>query len=112
MSGKGIFYAINGREVTAPDEEVWTPISVGLSLTGRQKRSPYRRLEWRKTVADCGRLDWLAYDNTTLTSLITRPPDELDGFEEYTDVVCQSVSFRHKRSVGSEIVAVFLVYVD
>ena len=111
MAIKGIVYALNGSEVTSPDEEVWTPITLGVSLTGEQKRSPYWRLEWRKTVADCSRLDWFDYENTVLSSLLCRPPGELDETEEFTDVVCQSVTFRQRRGVGNEVVATFLVYV-
>lgn len=108
---EGIYYRINGQEVTAPDEEVWSPIVIGTSLAGEQKRSPYWRLEWRKTVADVCRLDWFDYDNTTLESLTTRPPKLLDQHETYTDAICQSVGFRQRRGVGNELVAVFLVCV-
>lgn len=102
-------FQINGNVVTAPDEEVWTPISMGVSLTGQQKRSPYYQLEWRKVVGGPCHLDWFDHDNTTLTSLTTRIPDLLDDFETYTDVVCQSVTMRHRHGAGSEIVAIFLI---
>ena len=103
-------FQINGVEVTAPDEEVWSPQVIGTDLNGEQNRSPYWRLEWRKTVSDQCRLDWNDYDNTRLESLTTRPPHILDEFETYTNVVCQSVTMRHRRSVGNEVVATFLVY--
>lgn len=102
-------YRINGVEVTSPDEEVWSPQVIGVDLNGEQNRSPYQGLEWRKTVSDQCRLDWDEYDNTRLESLTTRPPHTLDEFETYIDVVCQSVTMRHRRSVGNEIVASFLV---
>ncbi len=111
MSTKGVWYKINGDGVTTPDEEVWTPIAVGVALTGRQKRSPYWQLEWRKQVADSCDVDWWTYDNTTLSSLWTRPPDKLDETEQYTDAICQSVEMRQRRGFGNEIVATFLVYV-
>ena len=105
----GIVYSINGNSVQAPDEEVWGNIVMGTSLTGRQKRSPYRQLEWRKVITDACRLDWFDYDNTTLASLTTRPYNKLDEHATYTDVICQSVTMRQRRSVGNEMVAVFLV---
>lgn len=105
----GIAYAINGREVMSPDEEVWSPIVVGTGLDGTQRRSPYWQLEWRKTVVDSCWLDWLEYDNQALENLTTRPPDKLDEHETYTDVLCQSVTMRHRRAVGNEVVAVFVV---
>jgi len=108
---RDVIYSINDTEVTSPDEEVWSPVAIGTALTGRQKRSPYWRLEWHKTVAGPCRLDWFDYDNTTLDSLTTRTPGKLDISEIYTDAVCQSVVFRQRRGVGNEIVATFLVYV-
>ena len=116
MAKAGILYAINGAQVLTPDEELWTPIVSGTSLTARQKRSPYRRLEWRRQVTDRCEVngmarDWFGYDNTTLTSLICRPPGRLAEFEEYADAVCQSVTFRQRRGVGTEVVATFLVCV-
>lgn len=111
MGIKEVYYSINGSNTTPPDEEVWTPISPGSAGTGLQKRSPYRQLEWRKTVAGPCHLDWFDYDNTRLTSLATRPPGLLDETVVYTDVICQSVTMRQRQGAGSEIVAVFLVYV-
>lgn len=109
MSLPGVAYAINGIRVTAPDEEVWTPIVMGIGLRGQQKRSTYWQLEWRKTVGNSCYLDWMDYDNSVLTSLVTRPQNRLDEFETYTDVICQSVTFRHRRGMANEIVATFLV---
>ncbi len=108
---KGIWYKINGEGVTTPDEEVWTPVVIGTSLSGTQKRSPYWQLEWRKQVADACDVDWWEYDNTTLTSLWTRPPDKLDETVQYTDAICQSIEMRQVRGFGQEVVATFLVYV-
>lgn len=105
----GNAYAINGTGVTAPDEEVWTEILMGIDLRGQQKRSIYWQLEWRKTVGNSCYLDWMDYDNTVLTGLTTRPRNRLDEFETYTDVICQSVVFRHRHGAASEIVATFLV---
>ena len=111
MAEWGVF-RINGEEVIAPDEEAWSPQVIGTDLAGEQNRSPYQRLEWRKTVADqCMLQDWAEHDNTTLVSLRTRPPLVLDEMETYTRVVCQSVTMRHRRSRASEVVASFLVYV-
>jgi len=111
VAARGNVYAINGLIVTTPDEEVWTPHVMGDALTGRQKRSPYRILEWRKQVADRCLLDWFSYDNTTLVSLTATPPGTLDQHETYTDAICQAVNFRKRLSVGNEIVARFLVCV-
>lgn len=114
MGIKGVVFAINDLQVMPPDEDVWTPIVSGVALTARQKRSPYWQLEWRRQVVDecdldgSGR-DWFLYDNTTLTTLTTRQPGKLDEYRTYTDAVCQSVTFRARRGVGNEIVAVFLV---
>lgn len=108
----GVVFQINGNDVTAPDEEVWTPISAGTSLTGEQKRSPYWTLQWSKNAADCDRLDWFDYDNTVLTSLRTRRRHRLDEYETYTDAICQSVQFRQRRQVGMDMVATFLVNVE
>ena len=107
----GIFYKLNGNGVVSPDEEVWEPIVVGVALTGRQKRSPYWQLEWRRQVVDRCDVDWWDYANTTLTSLWTRPPDKLDETAQYSDAICQSVEMRHTRGLGQEVVATFLVYV-
>lgn len=104
-------YAINGALVTTPDEEVWTPLSPGNDLNGLQKRSPFYQLEWRKQVASQCHLDWFTYDNTVLSSLLTRAPGELRDFVKYTTAVCQSVVFRQRRGVGNEVVATFLVRV-
>ena len=108
----GVLYAINGIEVTTPVEEVWTPVSSGVALTGRQKRSPYYYLEWRLQVTDMCYMDWFPFDNTTLTSLTCRPPRALDRFRTYTDAICQSVNFRQRLSVGTEVVATFLVNIE
>lgn len=113
MASAGVYYQINGQSVPAPDEEQWAPIEVGVALTGEQRRSPFRRLEWRKRVADQCRLeDWIQFDNTILDSLVCRPPDGLDQHERYTDVICQSVTATFRHHVGMEIVAVFLVNVE
>lgn len=108
----GIQYAINGNGVTAPDEEAWSNIVVGDALSGQERRSPFKQLEWRKQVAGPCYLDWYDYDNQTLDSLTTRTPGELVEYETYTTAICQSVTFRHRRSNANEIVAVFLVLVD
>ena len=107
----GVLYAINDIEVTTPDEEVWTPIVTGLDLNSLQKRSPYQRLEWRKTVANECYLDWWQFANTVLSSLTCRPPGLLDEFTTYTDVRCQSVTLRQRLSVATEVVATFVVYI-
>jgi len=113
----GIIFAINDCEVMSPDEDVWTPIVIGSALTARQKRSPYRTLEWRRQVTDrCDHdgsaRDWFTYDNTTLTALTTRQPGKMDERRTYTDAICQSVLFRARRGVGNEVVATFLVDVE
>ena len=108
----GIVYQINSNDVTAPDEEVWSYISPGTSLRGLQKRSPYQLLQWSKNAADCDRLDWFDYDNTILTTLRTRKPKTLAEYATYTDVICQSVTFRQRRQVGMDMVATFLVNVE
>ena len=104
-------YMLNGVTVTAPDEEAWTPIVSGVAVSGHQKRSPYWMLEWRKQVVAPCSLEWKEYDNTTLTTLTTRPNDEdgLDAFVTYIDVILQSVTLRQRRGVGTEMVAQFLV---
>ena len=111
MTVKEVAYAINGTGVTTPDEEVWTPVVVGTSLSGTQKRSPYWQLEWRKQVLDRCDVDWWPYDNTVLTSLWGRPPGKLDETGQYSDAICQSVTMRQVRGFGQEAVATFLVYV-
>lgn len=108
---RGVIFAINGMKVTSPDEETWAPLTIGTALDGLQRRSPYRQLEWLKQVGDSCDLDWFAYDNTRLDSLTCRPYNKLDEYETYTDVVCESVTFRQRRGVGNEIVASFKVNV-
>jgi len=105
----GVVFAINGKGVTSPDEEVWAHNVLGEDLDGLQKRSAYAKLEWRRVVGESCDLDWFDYDNTTLTSLTTRLPGEIDQYEIYNDAICQSVVKRNRRGVASEIVAVFLV---
>lgn len=112
MAIKAVAYAINGMEVTSPDEEVWSPALIGQDLTALQKRSPYYLLEWRQSVAGPRHLDWMEHDNTTLESLTTRTRDKLDHIATFIDVKCQSVVFRHRKGVGNEVVATFLVNID
>jgi hypothetical protein len=108
-------YLINGYEVYAPDEEVWSEIVIGDALSGEQKRSPYRELTWTRQVADdCtlsgGNKDWFTYDNTTLASITTRTyKSTLDDFTTYASAVCKSVDVRMRHGVGNQIVAVFWV---
>ena len=109
MTVQGIVFAINRMEVTPPDEEVWAHNVLGDDLTGIQKRSAYSRLEWRRTVGERCDLDWFPFANTWLTSITTRPPEATDTSEIYTDVLCKSVTMRHRRGVGNEIVATFFV---
>lgn len=111
MAIRGVAYAINGAGVTPPDAATWPPTVIGESLNGEQKRSPYRTHEWSKQVSGPCHLDWFAFDNTTLASLITRPPGTLLDMETYTDVVCKSVTMRQDRNVGTQVTAIFLVYV-
>jgi hypothetical protein len=108
---KGVAYAINGTGVTPPDSATWPPTVIGQDLNSLQKRSPYRIHEWSKQVAGPCHLDWFDYDNTTLASLVTRPPGTLDEMETYTDAVLQSVTMRQDRNVGTQVTAQFLVYV-
>lgn len=105
-------FAINGLIVLSPDEEVWSPVVSGESLTGLQKRSPYQQLQWRKAVADSCVMDWFQFDNTTLTSLTTRAPGVLNFWTTYIHVKCQSVTLSHRRGTAAEAVATFLVRVD
>lgn len=112
MSLFGVFYMINGMPVTCPDDEQWEPVSMGDALTALQKRSPWYRLTWSKNVIDGSRVDWFEFDNTELTSLVTRIPDSLWESAEYTDAVCQSVTMRHNRHRGVDYTAVFLVKVN
>lgn len=105
----GIVYALNGVDVTAPDEETWSNKVIGESLSGTERRSPYRILEWTKRVAGECHLDWFDYDNSTLDSITTRSPGELVNYETYTTAICQSVTFRQRLGVGTEVVARFLV---
>ena len=108
---QGIQFAINDVIVTAPDEDVWLNVSIGDALAGTERRSPYKLLEWRKQVAGPCHLDWFDYDNQQLDSLTTRSFSHLDEYETYTDAICKSVTIRNRRSVGSELVATFLIYV-
>ncbi len=106
---RGALYEINGVKVTAPDEEVWTDVVVGVDLNGLEIISPYKRLEWTQQAAAECHLDWFDYENQVLTSLTCRPHGELAEYQRYTDAICQAVSFRQRRGVGSDVIAVFLV---
>jgi len=106
---RGIVFAINRIGMPSPDEEVWAHNVLGEDLTGLQKRSAYSRLEWRRTAGERCDLDWFDYANTVLISLTTRPDGSLDTHETYTDAICKSVTMRHRRGVGNEIVATFYV---
>jgi hypothetical protein len=103
---------INNQKVTAPDEERWIPHVTGVNLYGLQERGPYWTLQWRKNVDSCRVLDdWFQHDNTVLNSLITRPPDAIDEWYMYTDVVCQSVTHRFIHGNVVEVVMTFEVCV-
>lgn len=105
-------HAINGQQVTSPDEEVWQDINLGDAGDGLERRSPYKVLEWRKRVAGPCNLDWFEFDNQTLVSITARPKGKLKEWETYdTDVKCKSVSFRQNHDTGNEVVATFLIYV-
>lgn len=107
----GQYFMINGQTVTSPDEEVWTPITIGDALSGTQRRSPYQQLEWRKRVADRCRLNWFPFDNTILSSLVCTPPGTINQHQHYTDAICQSVAMRKRHGVATEVVARFMVNV-
>jgi hypothetical protein len=105
-------HAINGQQVTAPDEEVWQDINLGDAADGLERRSPYKMLEWRKRVGGPANLDWFDFDNQRLSSIKTRSKGSLKEWTIYdTDVTCKSVSFRQTHDTGNEIVATFLIYV-
>jgi len=106
-----IAYMINKKPVVSPDEERWTSDVVGEGLDGLERRSPYKVLQWSKRVIRKDQVDWFDYDNTTLTSLVTRPPEEIDGYAEYTDAICRSVIMTHSHGVGMQVIATFLVNV-
>lgn len=110
MSVYGTHYAINGRPITAPDEEAWGNIVTGDGLDGLQRRSPYRQLEWHKRVgSECDVEDWFDFDNTVLTSLTSRLPGMQNESEVFTDAICQSVTARHQHAALVEVIAAFLV---
>lgn len=109
----GTYYMINGQHVTAPDQESWAHIVVGEAIDGLQRRSPYRRLEWRRRVADiCDAEDWFDFDNTELDSLITRSPGHVNESEVYTTAFCQSVTSTQAHANHVDVIARFLVKVD
>ena len=113
MAGGGIFYMINGMGVTAPDDEIWSPIIMGDGLTNLQKRSRYNQLTWKKTLVEKCDLDWLQFDNVELASLVCRPPDELVEWELYDlHVICQSVTMKQHHDRGVDVTAVFLVRME
>lgn len=107
-----IAYMINGQGVVSPDEERWTPSVIGDALDGQQRRSPYWTLQWSRRVVSHDEVDWFSYDNQTLTSLVCRGPDQIDGYTEYTDAICKSVTMTHAHGVGMQVVATFLVKVS
>lgn len=106
----GSYYAFNGVKVTAPDEENWSNIVLGEDLTAHEKRSPYRMLQWRKSVAERCDLDWWDYEGTDLTSLTCTPPGEVGVYRVFTQSQkLVSVVHRVGRGVAREVVATFLV---
>jgi len=109
---RGARYELNGVKVTPPDEVAWTPPTLGIALTGRQKRSVYWTCEWMKNVGRDCQLDWFDYDNETLTRFICTPPGEVNAHQSYTDAICQQVTGRNRRGNMAEIVATFLVNVN
>jgi len=106
---KGVLYKINGISISAPDEQVWGDIVQGNDLNGLPVISPYKKVEMRQQVGDQCNLDWFDYKGQALTSFTCPPPDELDGYQRYTDAICQTVYFSHRQGVAQQIVAVFLV---
>lgn len=106
---KGLVFAINDQIVTAPDEDILSPITIGEATSGLQKRSPYRMLTWRKTFAGPCECDWFAYDNMRLDSLHSRSAGTTDEVTRFTDAICQSVTKRNRHQLGSEVTATFLV---
>ena len=106
---RGMVFAINDQVVSCPDEDTLSPIVIGEATSGLQKRSPYRLLTWRKNIGGRCDMDWFDHDNTRLISLHTRSIGKVDEYTRFTDVVCQSVTKRNRRQLGTEIVATFLV---
>ncbi len=106
----GSNYAIDGVQVTAPDEENWSNIVLGENLTAHETRSPYQMLQWRKSVAERCDLDWWDYEGADLTSLTCTPPDNVGVYRVFTrSQKLISVVMRHSRGVAREVVATFLV---
>ena len=112
MALRELIYAINDVNVTPPDEEVWSPIVAGVTLSGLERRSPVWKLEWTKRVGSGPHLDWFQFDGQVLNRLVCRGPGDLDVSRTYTDARCQSVTMRQQRGAGTEITAVFLVNVE
>lgn len=104
-----VYYLINGRRVSAPDEEQWEQIEIGTGLNGEPVRSPYWNLTWHKTVGVC--LDWMEFNGQRLASLTTRPPDSMTEVRTFTDAVCVFVGHRKRLGVGTDFEARFVVYV-
>jgi hypothetical protein len=102
---------INDLVVISPDQETWEPANLGIALDMTQRRSPMRVLRWTKTVVGPCNLIWFDFDNTILSSLYTRGPNQLREWTRYTDVICQQVSMVHSGPNGSRYEAVFLVNV-
>ena len=106
---KGVLFKINGVSISAPDEQAWSDVVQGNDLNALPVISPYKKMQLQQQIGDQCNLDWFDYKGTVLTSITCPPPDELDGYQRYTDAICQTVYFRHRQSIAQEIVAVFLI---
>jgi hypothetical protein len=104
-------HMINDQVVTSPDTQTWEPSNLGAALDMTLRRSPMRVVRWTKTVAGPCDLDWFTYDNTILTTFVTRGPTALKEWTVYTDAVCQQVSMVHSGPRGTRYEAIFLVNV-
>ena len=106
---RGVLFAINDQIVSCPIEDTLSPIVIGEATSGLQKRSPYQLLVWRMQIAGRCQMGWFAFDGTRLDSLHYRSRGKIDEWTRSTDAICQSVTKRNRRQLGTEIVATFLV---
>lgn len=107
-------HSINGYVFPQPESSPWERVANGQQLTTNLPiYSPYRHHRWRFSALPddpyTQRLDSL--EGTELTSLITNPPTDADGFVEYDEAKILSVTKTPSWGAPRSVEVLFEIYV-